>query len=348
MSSPPVRIAVVIVNYNSGGLVRAAVDSLKNQTVPPYEVIIVDNASPDHSADEIDFGDLPRARVIKLDTNTGYARASNLAAREAEADWIATLNPDAFAQADWLENLSSAVRTHPEVASFASLQIDAADKTRLDGTGDAYFFLGIPWRGGFGRKVEETPGIGECFSACGAGALYDRKRLLELGGFDEDFFCYCEDVDLGFRLRLAGERCVFLPGAVVFHHGSAITGRRSDFTVKLGTRNRLTTYLKNMPPVALLLTLPGHVLATLYLYLRAVGQPHAKAMRQGFFEALRRVPSTLTARRESQRQRQLNSFELFRMMCWNPAVLHQRRAHVWPLLRQSAVPSLSETKHTPV
>lgn len=321
-------VSVIIVNYNGGDLVQVAINHLRMQSRLPDEIIVVDNASTDGSADRLDLDGLPKAELIRLDENIGFAGANNLAAARASGDWLALLNPDTEPQPGWLEELMRATIRHPDVSQFASAQFDAEHPDRLDGAGDCYFILGIPWRGGFGRMARELPGEGECFSPCGASALIRRKTFLDAGGFDESYFCYCEDVDLGFRLRLRGERCIFVPKAVIHHHGSAISGRYSDFTVRLGTRNRLRTYLTSMPPLALALTLPGHVLATLYLYARATGKPHARAMRKGIQQALNSLPAILKRRRLVQKTRTCSSAEIVRAMSWNPLTLHRRKPHV--------------------
>ena len=321
-------VTVIIVNFNGGDLVQTAIDHLRMQSRLPDEVIVVDNASTDGSADRLDLDGLPNAELVRLDENIGFAGANNLAASRARGDWLALLNPDTEPQPGWLEELMRATTRYPHVSQFASAQFDAEYPDRLDGAGDCYFILGFPWRGGFGRMAKELPGEGECFSPCGASALIRRKTFLDAGGFDESYFCYCEDVDLGFRLRLKGERCIFVPKAVIHHHGSAISGRYSDFTVRLGTRNRLRTYLTSMPPLALVLTLPGHVLATLYLYARAAGKPHARAMRKGIQQALSSLPSILRRRRLVQKTRTCSSADIVRVMSWNPLTLHGRKTHV--------------------
>lgn len=325
----PDTVAVIIVNYNGGELLQTCIDHLRHQTHAPSEILIVDNNSSDGSVDRLDLQGLPNSRLIRLDDNVGFARANNIAAKEATSEWLALLNPDTEAEPDWLMQLMEATRRHPNTSMFASTQLCAEDATILDGAGDSYFFLGIPWRGGFGRPASELPEEGECFSPSGASALFHRSVYIDAGGLDESYFCYCEDVDLGFRLRLQGERCMFVPSAVIRHHGSAITGRYSDFTVRFGTRNRTRTYLSNMPPIALWLTLPGHLLASLYLYLRAIGKPHAKAMRQGIFQALGALPDILKRRQEVQASRRLSSLEISKAMSFNPATLHQRKPHVW-------------------
>ena len=342
-SCTPASVTVIIVNYNGGDYIGSALDHLRAQTRPPDEVFVIDNASTDGSREVIDLSGLTKAQMIALDENVGFARANNIAAKQANGDWLALLNPDAMPAETWLEELLDATRRHPGVTMFASAQLDASDPSIMDGAGDCYHVLGIPWRGGFGRPAAELPGEGECFSPCGASALFKRTTFIESGGFTESFFCYCEDVDLGFRLRLRGEKCIFVPDALVHHHGSAISGRYSDFTVRLGTRNRLRTYLINMPPVALVTTLPGHCLASLYLYLRAIGKSHARAMRHGFIEGLRGMKQTMRERRRAQKVRKRSSMDMFKIMTWNPVTLHERRADVRQLKTANET-----TTHEPV
>jgi N-acetylglucosaminyl-diphospho-decaprenol L-rhamnosyltransferase len=131
------------------------------------------------------------------------------------------------------------------VRCFTSLQMVADEPGLMDGAGDVMTSAGIPFRGGYRRRRPADLAEGEVFSACGAATLIDRDLFLGLGGFDERFFCYCEDVDLGYRLRLAGETTLLLPAAVVEHVGSASTGVRSDFSIFHGSRNRIWTFIKN-------------------------------------------------------------------------------------------------------
>src|SRR6185436_15150615 len=134
--------------------------------------------------------------------------------------------------------LLEAAAAEPAFACFASELRMAGDPRLLDGAGDVYHVSGLSWRRGHQRPLS---GLGterrEVFSPCAAAALYRRDVLAAVGGFDESLFCYFEDIDLGFRLRLEGHRCLYVPGAVVHHVGSALSGRRSAFTVYHGHRN---------------------------------------------------------------------------------------------------------------
>ena len=156
----------------------------------------------------------PKVRVNRLFRNVGFAAANNLGIEISRGYWIALLNNDAFPQTDWLEVLVKAVVDHREYSFFASCLLSARQENQIDGLGDAYHYSGFAWRRGHGRPLSKhllTPV--EVFGPCAAAAFYRREDLLAVKGFDEYFFCYHEDVDLAFRLRLQGHRCLFIPEA---------------------------------------------------------------------------------------------------------------------------------------
>jgi GT2 family glycosyltransferase len=260
------HVSVIIVNWNTGKYLKRCVLSLSKQIIPPYEVIIVDNASTDSSVSGLEDC-CPNAKVVRLDKNIGFAAANNYAARlvSEECNWLALLNPDAFPEPDWLSKMLSVAIAHPEYSFFASRLVQAANHEILDGDGDTMHACGLPWRQVHGQSI--TQGAikpKEIFSPCAAAALYRRDAFEAVGGFDEDFFCYFEDIDLGFRLRLAGHRCSLVPNAVAYHVGSATTGgQHGDFAVYHGHRNLVWTYVKNMPGVLFWLLLPAHIILNL-------------------------------------------------------------------------------------
>ena len=260
------QVSVIIVTWNSGELIRKTLNALNKQTYPICEVIVVDNASTDSSA--VGLEDCyPHVKVVWLDKNIGFAAANNYAVRlvSEECNWIALLNPDAFPEPTWLESLVDAVRQYPEYAFLGSRLMNANDPSHYDGTGDVYHISGLVWREGHGNAVDASAlKTKEIFSPCAAAALYRKDAFVEVNGFDEDFFCYVEDVDLGFRLRLQGHRCLHIPESVVYHIGSATTGKRSDFSVYHGHRNLVWVYVKNMPGVLFWLFLPLHIILNLF------------------------------------------------------------------------------------
>lgn len=328
MTAPPFAVTVIIVNYNAGERLKKCLAHLSAQTFRDFETIVVDNASTDGSEE---FARAENIRLIAAGKNLGFAAANNLAAREARGTWLAFLNPDAYAAPDWLAELLAAAARHPGADAFGSTQIDANAPEKLDGAGDVYHVLGIPYRGHFGWPVDALPGEGECFSPCAAAALYRRETFLALGGFDERFFCYGEDVDLGFRLRLAGGRAIQVKRARVHHEGSGVTGRYSDFTVYHGNRNRIWTFYKNMPGVYLAALGPLHVLANFYLLARSfsigAGGPYWRALRDGYAG----LPALGKSRREIQRGKKVRFGELARALTWSPLKVSRRAADLKPI-----------------
>lgn len=328
--SPSLAVSVVIVVYNSGPTLDRCLEALKAQTFRDFEVILSDNASPDGSAQEAARRD-PYLRLLENGANLGFTGGVNRGAEAARGRWLALLNPDAYAAPDWLERLMEATRRYPDVKAFASRQLMADDEQRLDGLGDVMAAAGFPFRGGYGGRDPGPMAPGEVFSACGGAMLIDKDLFLEMGGLDERLFCYCEDVDLGYRLRLRGEPTLVIPDAVVRHEGSASSGGpRSDFAVWHGTRNRLWVFVKDTPPVLFWLTLPLHLAATALLFVRHAMRGELAAPLRGLEAALKDLPVALAARREAQAARTVGSWEIARAMTWNPADLFGRRVVIKP------------------
>jgi len=328
LSRPPV-FSVLIVNYNGGSFLQGALDSLKRQTCRDFEVILVDNASSDGSVDGLDIENLPSFTLLREIENHGFARANNLAAQKAQGHWLALLNPDAEAAPNWLAEVSAGIQRHPNVKAYASAQYVLGQPDVIDGAGDAYFGFGIPWRGGYGRPESEMPRAdGWCFSGCGASAIYEAELFRDIGGFDERFFCFCEDVDLGFRLQLLGHDCRFLHKAIIHHAGSALSGKQSAFSIFHGTRNRVWTYAKNMPAQLLLSTLPGHVALSVYLLLRSSFTPRFKPMLRGLISGFLGAVEMRFSQRWRPAQRTVSLTQLLNRMSWHPGSLSRRRVQV--------------------
>lgn len=263
MNTPIPLISIIIVNWNSGKYIEQCFEAVFAQTFKNFEIILVDNGSTDNSLESLILR-WPQTQFIQLENNIGFAAANNLASKKAKGKWIALLNSDAFPKNDWLEELHKATLQYTGKFFFASCQIQATDSSKLDGTGDEYNVGGIAWRRQNGESVEKaSQTINEVFSACGAAAFYPQEAFLEAGGFDVDFFSYLEDVDLGFRLRLLGYKCLYIPQAKVLHIGSASLGIQSEFAIYHSQRNMLWTFIKNMPFPYVFKYLPYHLVMNL-------------------------------------------------------------------------------------
>ena len=307
-------VTVLIVNWNSGELLAECLLHLERQTVRPARVFVIDNASSDNSGTRAET--FENVVVRRMKANLGFAGGNNATLAECTTEFVALLNPDAFPEPDWLERLLAAAGAHPDVAAFGSRQLCQGNPKVLDGIGDSYHMSGLAWRERHGARQQTSDLIPqEIFSPCAAAALYRRQALVDVGGFDDDYFCYIEDVDLGFRLRLAGHKAMYVPDAVVHHVGSATTGgQRSDFSVYHGHRNLVWTFVKNMPGALFWLLLPLHLLMNLAMVgvfvIRGQGGVILRAKR----DAVKGLPQVWVKRQQIQARRVATVQEIWRVL----------------------------------
>lgn len=308
-------VDVVIVNYNSGPWLRKVLAGLHGQTYREFRTIIVDNGSTDGSLEDQPAGETS-IEVIHARRNLGFAAGNNLAIRDrVNAPWLALLNPDAVPRPEWLERLMAAAERHAEYNFFGCRMLDAKEPRRLDGIGDVYHVSGLSWREGQGcAHVPAYERVEEIFSPCAAAALYRTQDVVNAGLFDEDFFCYSEDVDLGFRLRLRGGRCLYVPDAVVEHAGSASTGAGSDFQLYHGHRNLAWTFVKNMPGWLFWFYLPYHLLANCYSVVVFTLRGRHRPLWRAKLDAIKGLPKVWMKRRQIQALRTSSALELRRAM----------------------------------
>ena len=308
------KVSFITLSYNSGKYIDRCLGSLVDQG--GHEVIHADNGSSDIDLDELQ-ADYPTVRQVRHGANLGFAVGMNRAAATATGDWLAFINPDAFLGDDWLAVMTAAIATYPETRLFTSLQTYAEKRHQLDGAGDAMTFFGFPYRMGFGQPTPDNLAVAEVFAPCGAAMLIRRDLFEALGGFAESFFCYCEDADLGFRARLIGDRCLFIPDARVGHVGSASTSVRSDFALYYGYRNRVWLYLRNMPLGLLLLTLPIHFGMTLILAVNDSRKGKSALVWGALRDALKGMGPILSHRKIIQRSRKIGTLRLGKSLTWN-------------------------------
>lgn len=305
------KIAVVIVNYNSGDLLSKCIDHLLRQSRPADIIMIVDNASQDNSMDAL--SEYPELNICKLETNKGFAGANNIAFNKmATADYFITLNPDAFPEPDFIEKLEEAARDHPEYSSFASRMM--LDINTVDGAGDAYHISGLAWRNLHNRRYyPDQHQAREVFAPCAGAAMYRAKDVIEMGGFDDSFFCYMEDIDLGYRLQLRGKRCLYVPGANVLHIGSAIVSKYPGFATYYGHRNMVWVLVKNTPNPLLLLALPAHLIMSILLAVVFLARGQSSLYMRAKIDALRGLGRVWNQRKHIQKTRRISSWRLLRL-----------------------------------
>ena len=331
MNDAEPKVTVVIINYNSGRYLSDCLRALQEQRFREFQVVVADNDSDDDSfaaavqmlKKEGRDGDLC-VRLVESNENFGFAKANNLLVADVRTPLVALLNPDAVPDPDWLGNLVKAACAHGDVAMFGSTQIRMHDVSRYDGIGDNYFVVGVPWRGGYGHPLGKIEGVYEVFSPCAAAALYRTEAFRSVGGFDESYFCYVEDVDLGFRLRLSGQKCLQVADAVVHHAGGA-SSEGKGFAIFYGTRNMIWTFVKNMPGPLFYPILPLHICFLVILVIRALLRGKAGPTIQGVTASFKGLPRCWSARQRIQYGRVAPLRVIARAMCWLP----------WYFLRRS-------------
>lgn len=310
------HVPVIIVCWNSGEYLPRCLSGLSTQTYRDFEVILIDNGSTDESTLRLleNYSNI-NLHIERFETNRGFAVANNIGARLARGRWLALLNSDAFPQPDWLAHLIKTTENHPEFSFFASRQLQANRLDLLDGAGDTYHLSGFAWRQYFGYPADKFGLVSrEVFSACAAAALYSRKAFLQVGGFDEDFFSYYEDVDLSFRLRLQGFRCLYVPDAVVQHVGSVSVGARNNFSLYHWQRNLIWSFVQNMPSALLWRALPFHLLANIMFQILFTFRGHGAILWKAKVDALRGLSLALRKRRKIQSEIKVSSAELLLTM----------------------------------
>jgi GT2 family glycosyltransferase len=307
-------VAVIIVNWNSGKDLEKCLAALTHQTRSPEEVIVVDNASSDDSLFGIEEK-FPDVELMRLHNNTGFAHANNRGAQKVKSDWIAFLNPDAFATPDWLENLIIAAEHNPEFSFFGSHMLRYGSQDAMDGTGDIYHVSGLAWRRDHGLPASKNKRTTEeIFSACAAAAMIRKDVFITAGGFDETFHSYFEDVDLGFRIRLTGHRCLYVADAVVEHVGSGSTHRISDYAVYHGNRNLVWAYVKNMPGTLFWIYLPQHLLGNLAALIWFTIKGKGGVIFRAKWDAIKGLPRVFAQRRVIQGNLKVSIREIRRVL----------------------------------
>ncbi len=249
-------VSFIIVNLNGEPFLFNNLTSVFGQkTKQPFEVILVDNASTDRSL-EIVSQKFPAVRILKNDKNLGFAESNNQGIELAEGKYILTLNSDTELKEGFLEEiLRGAEGSAGDVGMWAPKILSLEDKSLIDSAGGLLIYGNglAKGRGRLEKDAGQYETVEEVLIPSACAALYRASMLEDIGGFDVDFFAYCEDTDLGLRARLAGWKTIYLPGAVVYHFYSGTGGRYTPFKAYLVERNHLWVAMKNFPLPMLLL-----------------------------------------------------------------------------------------------
>lgn len=333
----PPAISVVIVNWNRKELLGACLDSLAAQTFPNFEIIVVDNGSDDGSSTFVKelAASFPRPiRLIENGENRGFCAANNQAFAVSQTEYIALLNNDAEAQPGWLAAMFDAIHVKPDVGEsdvgmVASKILVWEDPRIIDKCGHLIYPDGQNRGRGAGQIDQgQFNRQEEALWPDGCAALYRRAMLDEVGGFDEEFFAYADDAELGLRARIAGWTCLYAPGAVVRHHRGATLGLNSAKRLTLIERNRVLLVVKLFPWNLLWVNGAYHLVrigAGMAAALRGKGEIRrypgsrgkltaAMALVKGTLSALPMIPSMLRKRRAFRSKHRLSPKQVRRLL----------------------------------
>lgn len=239
------KVTIIIPNYNGLHFMEPCMRALERQTCQEFELLVVDNGSSDGSVDWLKEHDIPS---IFLEENTGFSGAVNVGIRAAKTPYVILLNNDTEAEPEYVEELVKAIEQSDRIFSVSPKMVQMYHKELIDDAGDMYSIMGWAYQRGVGQEVERYKKPCHIFSACAGAAIYRREVFEEIGYFDEMHFAYLEDIDVGYRAKIAGYYNRYCPQAVVYHVGSGTSGSKyNSFKVKLAARNNIYLNYKNMP-----------------------------------------------------------------------------------------------------
>ena len=302
--------AVVIVTYESAAHITETLRALVSQLRPNDELVVVDNGSRDGTPASVRAAE-PRARILEQERNLGFAGGCNVGAAATSARLLLFLNPDARLAAECLDELRRIAVERPEWGAWQAL-VTMNDGNTINTAGNVTHFLGIGWAGRCGEPVVSAPSEPvEVGFPSGAALVVRRDAWERVEGFDERYFMYCEDLDLGLRLRLAGYGVGLAPAARVEHDYQFAKGERKWFLLE---RNRWWTVVSDYPGRLLALLLPSLVLAELALLAVAARGGWLRAKLRAQLAVVRELPQMLARRRRVQALRQISAGEFARRL----------------------------------
>ena len=280
------KATVIIPNYNGKHFLKPCLKSLYQQTDKLFEIIIVDNGSTDGSKEYIKEH-FPLVSFIALDENHGFSRAVNEGIKASITPYVILLNNDTTVHVDFIKAMVLAIEKSEKIFSVSSKMVQMDNPELIDSAGDLYTLIGWAVSRGSGRFLTNYQKPCNIFSACAGAAIYRRSVFLEIGLFDESYFAYLEDIDIGYRAKIHGYRNTYAPGAIVYHAGSGTSGSNHNaFKIKLTARNSIWLNYKNMPLLQLFVNLLPLAIGYLVKILFFKKRGHIDDYREGLKEGI--------------------------------------------------------------
>lgn len=282
------KIDIVIPNYNGELFLKNCINSILSTDNIGYvdKIIIIDNNSQDKSLDSVNSSNAPII-IEKNNENYGFAKAVNQGIKMSTNEYILLLNNDTIVEDGFIHSLIECIRSSNEIFSVSSKMLQYHNLNLIDDAGDFYNILGWARKRGDGKSSNLLTEKKNIFSACAGAALYNRKVFDEIGYFDENFFAYLEDIDIGYRAQIFGYKNIYCPDAIVHHIGSGTTGSKyNEFKVKLSGRNNIYLIYKNMPLLQIIINFPFLILGFIIKYLFFSKKQLGKVYLSGVLEGI--------------------------------------------------------------
>ncbi len=310
------RVSVIIVNFNGYEYVRRCVLAVAANVYEDFEIIVADNGSTDASVEKL-AGEFPNLgiRFVALPSNLGPSAARNRAVSIATGEYFAFLDNDTAPDADWLVAPIRRMKDDPSIGAIQCRLMLLREPTKFDYVGDYLGSFGFLMQTVSAGEEDTGQANSECIilSAKSAGMVVRRKAFLEAGGFDDDYFIYVEETDLGLRLWLMGYKAIYVPASRVLHEfgtSSVILGQQQNVLAKFhGTKNYVLTLIKNLETKTLLQVMPLHLALWVgYAVLNCAGGRWKSAglIVAGLWWNITHLDSTMNKRREIQQRRLVN------------------------------------------
>lgn len=301
--------SIIILNYNGKLFLKDCIESIIKNTKQEYEIIVVDNNSPDNSG-KLFEKDFLTCKFILNEENVGVPQGLNIGIENSQGEFIVFLNNDLTVQDGWLEEFFSAYTRFGD-ALYQGKSLKMRDTKTIDGVGNMINLFGFGFARGKGEKDvgKYDDKIEETSYASGTCMFLTRKIIEDIGLFDEKLFAYHEEVDFGWRARLFGYRCYYVPNALIHHFGSANWGW-SKKKFYLLERNRWIVLLKNYSGKTILKLLPGLIIIEIILLGFFIRKGLLQEKIRGFFSILNLLNHIIKNRKIVQSKRKITDNDL--------------------------------------
>lgn len=327
MSTNLPLISVVVLNWNGDRTIERCLRSLEEQTYRPLEIIVVDNASTDGSADLVRER-FPDVKLVLNEKNLGFGGGNNVGIRASNGKYIMMLNNDTRLEPNCIEELKKSIEKDERYGASASKILLEYEDNLIDAAGIVVCPDGLSIGRGRLEKRDRFDNEEEVFFGSDCACLYRREMLEDIGLYDEDFFAYADETDMGWRAQFAGWRCIYNPRAIVYHSHSASSGSYSPFKAFLVERNRIWVAIKNFP-ISLI------ILGQFYTIWRYVLQAYGAFAGKGaagrftsdfskikliiilikvYLSIWKKLPLMIRKRREIQKKRRISNKDIYRLI----------------------------------